>query len=58
MRAAVSEQGYGKAPVSDLYLYGQRENLAFEKMLNTFTKRHHLRLWRSPVKTTALTRST
>ena len=53
VRAAVSEQGYGKAPVSDLYLYGQRENLAFEKMLNTFTKRHHLRLWRSPVKTTA-----
>ncbi len=53
VRAAVSEQGYGKAPVSDLYLYGQRENLAFEKMLNTFTKRHHLRLWRSPVKTAA-----
>jgi LssY-like putative type I secretion system component LssY len=51
VRAAISEQGYGKAPVSDLYLYGQRENLAFEKMLNTFTKRHHLRLWRSPVKT-------
>jgi LssY-like putative type I secretion system component LssY len=51
VRAAVSEQGYGKAPISDLYLYGQRENLAFEKMLNTFTKRHHLRLWRSPVKT-------
>lgn len=51
VRAAVSEQGYGKAPISDLYLYGQRENLAFEKMLNTFTKRHHLRLWRSPAKT-------
>jgi LssY-like putative type I secretion system component LssY len=51
VRAAVTEQGYGKAPISDLYLYGQRENLAFEKMLNTFTKRHHLRLWRSPAKT-------
>jgi hypothetical protein len=25
--------------------------LAFEKMLNTFMKRHHLRLWRSPAKT-------
>jgi len=51
VRAAISEQGYGKAPISDLYLYGQRENLGFEKMLNTFTKRHHLRLWRSPVRT-------
>jgi LssY-like putative type I secretion system component LssY len=51
VRAAVSQQGYGKTPISDLYLYGQRENLAFEKMLNTFTKRHHLRLWRSPVTT-------
>ncbi len=51
VRAAVSEQGYGQAPISDLYLYGKKENLGFEKMLNTFTKRHHLRMWRSPVKT-------
>ena len=26
-------------------------NLAFEKMLNTFMKRHHLRLWRTAATT-------
>lgn len=50
-RAAIQDVGYGKAPVSDLYLYGKKEELAFEKMFNTFTKRHHLRLWQTPAKT-------
>lgn len=47
VRAVAGDAGYGEAPVSDLYLYGRPEDIAFEKMLNTFTKRHHLRLWRS-----------
>jgi hypothetical protein len=47
VRAVAANVGYGSAPVSELYLYGRPEDLAFEKMLNTFTKRHHLRLWRS-----------
>ena len=51
VRAMGGDQGYEAAPVSNLYLYGRSQDLAFEKMLNTFTKRHHLRLWRSPVKT-------
>jgi hypothetical protein len=51
-RAVAGDQGFGRAPVSDLYMYGHREDLAFEKTLNTFMKRHHLRLWR----TTATTR--
>jgi hypothetical protein len=50
-RAAIQDVGYGKAPVSDLYLYGKQEQLAFEKMFNTFAKRHHLRLWQTPIKT-------
>lgn len=45
------DQGYDSAPVSQLYLYGRSEDLAFEKMLNTFAKRHHVRLWRSPAAT-------
>jgi len=49
VRAVASEEGYGQAPVSDLYLYGRAEDFAFEKTLNTFMKRHHLRLWRTPV---------
>ena len=48
VQAIARNAGYNAAPVSDLYLYGRSEDLAFEKMLNTFTKRHHLRLWRSP----------
>jgi|GEM_PF-515466 len=46
-RAVADNQGFGRAPVSDLYLFGHREDLAFEKVLNTFLKRHHLRLWRT-----------
>jgi LssY C-terminus len=46
-RAILGEVGYGKAPVSDLFLFGRREDLAFAKMLNTVAKRHHLRLWRA-----------
>jgi hypothetical protein len=50
-RAIIGEVAYGTAPVSDLYLFGRREDLAFAKMLNTVAKRHHLRLWRSDVRT-------
>jgi len=51
VRAVVNSQGYGKAPVSELYLFGRAEDLAFEKMFNTFNKRHHLRLWRTEART-------
>jgi hypothetical protein len=47
VRAMASDNGYGDAPVSQLYLFGRPEDLAFEKMLDTFMKRHHLRLWRT-----------
>jgi len=46
-RAVANDEAYDVAPVSDLYLYGRREDLAFEKVLNTFNKRHHLRLWQA-----------
>jgi hypothetical protein len=51
VRAVMDSQGYGKAPVSELYLFGRPEDLAFEKMFNTFNKRHHLRLWRTQART-------
>lgn len=50
-RAIIGDIGYEKAPVSDLYLFGRREDLAFARMLNTVAKRHHLRLWRSSART-------
>lgn len=48
--AVMGNQGYGKAPVSQLYVFGRQEDMAFEKMFNTFNKRHHLRLWRTDAK--------
>ena len=45
--AVINDEGYDAAPVSDLYLFGRKEDLAFEKTLNTFNKRHHLRLWQT-----------
>lgn len=47
VRALANDGGYEEAPVSQLYLFDRSEDLAFEKMLNTFRKRHHLRLWRT-----------
>lgn len=46
-QAVMNNDGYGAAPVSDLYLFGRKEDLAFEKTLDTFNKRHHLRLWQT-----------
>ncbi len=51
VRALADDGGYGEAPVSQLYLFDRVEDLAFEKMLNTFRKRHHLRLWRTTATT-------
>jgi hypothetical protein len=48
-QAVINNDGYNAAPVSDLYVFGRKEDLAFEKTLNTFNKRHHLRLWQAPV---------
>ncbi|MFZ0960946.1 MAG: LssY C-terminal domain-containing protein [Terriglobia bacterium] len=45
--AVINGDGYNAAPVSDLYLFGRKEDLAFEKTLDTFNKRHHLRLWQT-----------
>ena len=49
--AVINDEGYNAAPVSDLYLFGRKQDLAFEKTLNTFNKRHHLRLWQTTVAT-------
>jgi hypothetical protein len=46
--AVIKGKGYDAAPMSTLYLYGHPEEMAFEKMLNTFTHRHHLRIWKAP----------
>lgn len=47
---AIAEQrGYKEAPMSVLLLEGRPADLNYQKQNNTFSKRHHLRIWRRPV---------
>lgn len=48
IRAVAENRGYNEAPVSVLLLDGKPPDLVFEKMNNTFARRHHLRVWRRP----------
>lgn len=46
--ASVLERPYDAAPVSNLYFWGRKEDLAFEKPVgDNPRKRHHVRFWRS-----------
>src|SRR5262245_4495295 len=46
--ATVLRRPYDDAPVSNLYLFGRREDLAFEQPVgNDPSRRHHVRIWRS-----------
>lgn len=42
----VQRAGYAMAPMSRLTLNGAPANFEYQKSLNTFSKRHHARLWR------------
>lgn len=42
---SLSNRPYPTAPVSDLYLYGHKQDLAFEKPTNDVQNRGHIRLW-------------
>ena len=44
--AIVFKQGYDQAPFSNLYLSGRAPDITFQKQLNTFAKRHHIRIWK------------
>ena len=46
--AAVLERPYVDAPVSNLYLWGRKEDLAFEQPVGDNPRqRHHVRIWRA-----------
>ena len=47
-RAIAEQRGYKEAPVSVLLLDGRPPDMVFEKLNNTFAKRHHLRIWKRP----------
>lgn len=45
----VLRKPYEHAPVSDLFLWGRRQDLAYEQPVGPSPKqRHHVRFWRSP----------
>jgi opacity protein-like surface antigen len=45
IRSVAENQGYRQAPMSILLLDGNAPNYSYAKTLNTFSKRHHLRIW-------------
>ncbi len=45
IRSVAENQGYRSAPMSILVLDGKPPDYAYAKTLNTFSKRHHLRIW-------------
>ena len=47
IRSVAENQGYNSAPMSTLVLDGKVADYAYAKTLNTFSKRHHLRIWTS-----------
>ena len=47
-RAIIEDRGYQEAPVSVLLLDGHPPDLVFEKQTNTFSMRHHIRVWKRP----------
>jgi hypothetical protein len=47
-QATLRQTGYGSAPMSTLTIGGRPPDLMFQKSLDTFAKRHHLRVWKLP----------
>lgn len=45
VRSIAENQGYKSAPMSTLVLADRPPDYAYAKTLNTFSKRHHLRIW-------------
>jgi hypothetical protein len=44
--SAVQRTGYGMAPMTRLTLNGMTQDASYQKSLDTFSKRHHIRLWK------------
>jgi hypothetical protein len=48
--ASVLKRSYDEAPVSNLYLFGRKQDLAFEQPVGDSPRhRHHVRFWRAPL---------
>ena len=47
-RAFFENRTYPEAPMSRLYVDGRGQDMSWQKGLNSYARRHHLRLWRRP----------
>ena len=45
-QVTMRQAGYTSAPVSSLMIDGRLPDLVFQKSLDTFAKRHHIRIWK------------
>jgi LssY C-terminus/Ankyrin repeats (many copies) len=45
-QATVRQSGYSNGPMSTLLLEGRPPDLVLQKSLDTFAKRHHMRIWK------------
>lgn len=49
IKASLLRRSYLSAPVSSLYLFGQKQDFAFQQEVGgTTKKRHHIRFWKCP----------
>jgi hypothetical protein len=46
--AAIEEMAFPTAPVSSLYTYGRKQDLALQRGRSTISQRNHMRLWLAP----------
>lgn len=51
IKATLKKESYANAPVSDLFVFGKKQELAYQKEVDgNPSKRHHIRFWRVPKK--------
>jgi hypothetical protein len=48
LRAYIAANTYRHSPISPLYFYGRRQDIALQKVRSTIDQRNHLRLWKAP----------
>lgn len=46
--AALADEPYSVAPVSSLYVFGRKQDLAMQRARRSIAQRNHLRLWLAP----------
>jgi hypothetical protein len=46
--AAIEEKAFPSAPVSALYAYGRKQDIALQRGRSTISQRNHMRLWLAP----------